>query len=178
MNTPHSIPVGPRRRCANDRRHDVTVVREALLSGPPAEVFDYIAGEGVLPELLTGYGPLPAVTGTSQVSGPWSVPGSQRIVHTADGHTIREQVVLYERPRRFAYCLWGFSHPLLRRLADGGSGDWTFTATAQGTHVRWAYTFSAGSRLQALPLALMARWLWTGYMDTCLANARRIRSGP
>lgn len=160
------------------RRHDVTVVRQALLPGSPAEVFDYIAGEGVLPELLTGYGPLPAVTGTSDVSGPWSVPGSQRVVHTADGHTLFEQVVLHERPRRFAYRLWGFSHPLLRRLADSGAGEWVFTEAAGGTQVRWAYTFSTGSRLKSWPLALMARGLWTGYMQTCLDNARRIRSRP
>lgn len=200
---PDSLPLSPRHACrsarsggwlagllalagcapiavveeAGTRRYDVTVVREALLPGRADEVFDYIAAEGVLPELLTGYGPLPAVTGTSEVSGPWSQAGSQRVVHTADGHRLREQVLLWQRPQRFAYRLWDFSHPLLRRLADGGGGDWSFTETAAGTQVRWAYTFRTGSRLRAWPLSLMAGWLWRGYMDTCLDNARRIRSG-
>lgn len=203
MNLPASMTAGLRLRCSHAReagwaaglaalaggapveaagdgrglsRLHATVVREALLPGTPAEVFDYIAGEGVLPELLTGWGPLPAVTGTSEVSGPWSVPGSHRIVHTADGHTICEQVVLFERPRRFAYRLWDFSHPLLGRLADDGSGDWTFAEARQGTRVRWTYAFGTGSRPKAAALSLMAGWLWTGYMDTCLDNARRILS--
>lgn len=44
----------------------VAVTRQAVIPGKPEAVFRFIAAEDVLPKVLTGYGPLPAVVGTSQ----------------------------------------------------------------------------------------------------------------
>jgi hypothetical protein len=134
-----------------------------------------IAAEDVLPKLLTGYGPLPAVVGTSQHSGPWDRSGSARLIHLADGSTVREQLVAYESPRFFAYRVWDFGNPILRGLANGAAGEWTFAAAPGGTQVTWSYTFTAKSRWAALPLSGIVHVLWRGYMDVCLDNAMRIQ---
>lgn len=157
---------------------EVAVTRKAVIPGTPEEVFRFIAAEDVLPQVLTGYGPLPAVVGTSENTGPWDHPGSARRIHLADGTTVREQVTHHDGPRFFAYRVWDFGHPIVRGLASEARGEWTFAAVPGGTRVTWTYTFTARNSLAAVPLSAIAQWLWRGYMDVCLDNAIRIMGEP
>jgi hypothetical protein len=117
-----------------------------------------------LPDILTGYGPIPAVTATSEQTGPWDVVGSRRTVHLADGSTATEQVTACDAPRAFGYTVSGFTNPV-RHLAREGRGRWTFEeAGATATDVRWTYTFEARSRVAALLLAPVVKLLWRGFM--------------
>lgn len=156
------------------RIHEVTLTRTAVIPGTPEQVFAFIAAEDVLPRLLTGYGPLPAVVRTSEHTGAWDVPGSARLIHLADGSTVREQVTQFASPSRFAYRVWAFGHPVLRTLATQARGEWTFVAHESGTAVAWTYTFTARNAVAAWPLSAITRWLWRGYMDVCLDNAVRL----
>jgi hypothetical protein len=172
----HIIGSMPKHQATHPTGLCVVVTLSEVLPGTPEQVFDFIAAEDVLPRVLTGYGPLPAVVRTSDHTGPWTQPGSARIVHLADGHALREQLTHYTRAHHFAYRIGGFEHPLLRRLALGGQGEWTFAPHAQGTRLAWVYTFHARHAAAAMALRWLARWLWRGYMQVCLSNARRILS--
>lgn len=154
--------------------HEVAITRKAIITGKPEAVFSFIAAEDVLPKVLTGYGPLPAVIGTSENTGPWTVPGSARRIHLADGTTVREQITHYEPSTHFAYKVWDFGNPLIRSLAIGARGEWTFTPVPGGTLVTWTYTFSAKNAVTALPLSGITQILWRGYMDVCLENTKRL----
>jgi Polyketide cyclase / dehydrase and lipid transport len=153
---------------------EVSITRTALIPGATEAVFAFIAAEDVLPKVLTGYGPLPAVVRTSDHTGPWDQVGSARVVHLADGGTAREQVTLLEAPRRFAYRVWDISNPIISALTTEARGDWTFVAVAQGTQVTWTYTFVAKNAIAAVPLSAIAQVLWRGYMDVCLENSVRL----
>jgi hypothetical protein len=148
-----------------------------VIPGTPEQVFAFIVAEDVLPKVLTGYGPLPAALRTSGNTGPWDEPGSARIIHLADGTTVREQVTHFARPNSFAYRVWDFGNPIVRRLADEAQGEWAFVSVPGGTKVTWTYTFTAKNRWAALPLSGIARFLWKGYMDVCLRNTERLMSG-
>ncbi len=156
----------------NATNYEVAITRTAVLPHPARRVFDYVAAEDVLPKVLTGYGPLPAVVGTSGNTGPWDTPGSARIVHLADGTALREAITHYAPPAEFAYRVWDFGHPVLRRLARHGRGVWTFTEADGSTHVTWTYTFTARGAVAAVPLSVVVGWLWRGYMQACLDNVR------
>ena len=153
---------------------EISITRTALIPGAPEAVFAFIAAEEVLPKVLTGYGPLPGVVRTADHTGPWDQIGSARVVHLADGGTAREQVTLLESPRRFAYRVWDISNPIVKTLAVEARGDWTFVAVGQSTQVNWTYTFVAKNAVTAVPLWLVARVLWRGYMDVCLDNSVRL----
>ncbi len=153
---------------------EVSITRTALIPGTPEAVFAFIAAEDVLPKVLTGYGPLPAVVRTSDHTGPWDQVGSARVVHLADGGTAREQVTLLEAPHRFAYRVWDVSNPIVKTLAVQARGDWTFVAVGQSTRVSWTYTFKAKNAVTAVPLSVIAQVLWRGYMDVCLDNTVRL----
>ncbi len=153
---------------------EISITRTALIPGAPEAVFAFIAAEDVLPKVLTGYGPLPGVVRTSGHTGPWDQIGSARVVHLADGGTAREQVTLLESPRRFAYRVRDISNPIVKTLAVEARGDWTFVAVGQSTQVNWTYTFVAKNAVTAVPLWLVARVLWRGYMDVCLDNSVRL----
>jgi hypothetical protein len=148
---------------------DVAITRTFLVPGKIQEVFDFVAAEGVLPEVLTGFGLVPGVVSTSDVTGPWDTPGSSRTVHLAGGSTAHEEVKEYSRPSYFAYRV---SDPTfsLRYLMAHARGQWWFDSVEGGTYVRWTYTFRAKGMLTKLPLTLFARTQWTGYMDVCLKN--------
>jgi hypothetical protein len=154
--------------------HDVAITRTALIPGTPEQVFAFITAEDVLPKLLTGYGPLPAVACTSEHTGAWTVPGSARLIHLADGSTVREQLTHHAAPRRFAYRVWAFGNPIIRALATQARGEWAFASDPAGTRVSWTYTFNARNAATAWPLAGITRLLWRGYMDVCLRNAQRL----
>lgn len=150
----------------------VAVTREILVPGPISEVFDFVAGEDVLPKILTGYGLVPAVASTSDVSGPWDQVGSHRIVHLADGSTAEEMVTQYNRASYFAYRV---SNPsfALKYLMTEARGQFWFAEEAGGTRVSWTYTFAAKNLLARIPLTLFVKTQWNGYMRTCLDNVVR-----
>ena len=154
---------------------EVAVTREVILPGSPEAVFLAVAAEDVLPKVLTGYGPLPAVTGTADRSGPWDIPGSHRTVLLADGGSSHEQVTHYRLGSHFAYRVSEFTNPV-RFLASHARGEWTFEAVPGGTRVVWTYTFVARSRAAALPLAAVSQLLWRGYMDVCVEQFVRLLS--
>jgi hypothetical protein len=155
------------------RTHEVSITRQAVIPGTPEAVFAFISAEDVLPKVLTGYGPLPAVVKTSENTGPWTVAGSARLIHLADGSTVREQVTQYEPSNRFAYRVWNFGNPVVRGLAKDARGEWTFSPAPGGTLVIWTYTFTAKNAATALPLSGITQILWRGYMDVCLENSKR-----
>jgi hypothetical protein len=160
----------------NMKTTEVSITRSAVIPGSPVQVFDFIAAEDVLPKVLTGYGPLPAVVRTAEHTGPWDKPGSARLIYLADGSTVREQVTHYDASKYFAYRVWDFGNPIIKALAKEARGEWTFTAHPQGTQVNWTYTFTAKNNLTALPLSGITQVLWRGYMNVCLENSQRIMS--
>src|SRR4051812_32510180 len=147
----------------------VAVTQGAVVPGKIGDVFDFVAAEDVLPKILTGYGLVPAVAFTSDVSGPWDQPGSHRVVHLADGSTVDEGVTHYDRPSYFAYRV---SNPsfALKHLMTGATGQFCFEAAEGGTRVKWPYPFHARNRLTRLPLTLFVKSQWNGYMDVCIKN--------
>lgn len=152
----------------------IAITRTAVIPGSIEAVFEFIAAEDVLPKVLTGYGPLPAVVSTSDHTGSWDQPGAARVIHLADGSRVREQVTDHRAPAFFAYRVWDFGNPIIRLLARGARGEWVFSTEGNSTRVIWTYCFYAKNRLAALPLTGIVHLLWRGYMDVCLENSRRI----
>lgn len=126
-----------------------------------------------LEDILTGFGPIPAVTSTSGQTGPWDVVGSSRTVHLADGSEARERVTACTTPASFAYTVAGFTNPV-RLLAREAHGQWWFAkAPGGGTDVRWTYAFEARSWPAAALLAPVVKLLWRGFMRRGLAALAR-----
>lgn len=158
-------------------KHAVAVTLEEVFPEPREALFRFIVAEDVLPKVLKGYGPLPAVVGTRDVSGPWDRPGASRTVLLADGTTAREQVTAFEHGRHFAYRVSEFSFAL-RHLAHDANGRWWFSdEPGGGTRVRWTYTFHAHHAVARLPLMAFAHTLWRGYMQVCL-DRTRLQAAP
>jgi Polyketide cyclase / dehydrase and lipid transport len=160
------------------RSHEVSITRQAVISGTPETVFNFITAEDVLPKVLTGYGPLPAVVKSSENTGPWTIPGSARLIHLADSSTVREQLTHFEPSKHFAYRVWDFGNPLIRSLSPGARGEWIFSPVPGGTLVTWTYTFTAKNAVTALPLSGITQILWRGYMDVGLENSKRLMGKP
>jgi hypothetical protein len=153
---------------------EVSITRTVLVPGSAPTVFAFIAAEDVLPKVLTGYGPLPAVVRTSGNTGPWDKVGSARVVHLADGSSVREELTHHDAPKKFAYRVWDFGNPIIGALASEARGEWTFDPTPEGTRVSWTYTFTARNAAAAIPLSAITQILWRGYMNVCLQNTVRI----
>jgi hypothetical protein len=155
----------------------VAVTCEDIVPHGIGDVFDLVAAEDVLPKILTGYGFVPAVVTTSNLTGPWGHPGTSRIVHLADGSTLSEQLTVHERPGTFAYRV---SNPsfALKHLMTGATGQFWFEPARGGTRIRWTYTFHAKNRFAKLPLLLFVRTQWKGYMEVCMKHIREQFAGP
>jgi Polyketide cyclase / dehydrase and lipid transport len=124
---------------------------------------------------MLGYGPLPAVSATEGQTGPWDRPGSARVVRLADRTEAREEVTACERPRRFAYRVEGFTHPVLGRLVRQARGEWLFEeAGPSSTAVQWSYTFEPRSVVAVPVLLPIVKILWSGYMGRALRELKRL----
>lgn len=150
-------------------RPGIAVTLEHFIPGEIKDVFDFVAAQDVLPKILTGYGLVPGVASTSDVSGPWDRPGSTRTVHLLDGSSVREGLTHYDRPAFFAYRVSDPSFSL-KHLMSHACGQWWFVAVEGGTQAKWAYTFHARNGLAAIPLRLFVGTQWKGYMKVCLNN--------
>jgi hypothetical protein len=117
-----------------------------------------------LEDILGRYGPVPAVTGTSDQTGPWDVVGSSRTVHLSDGSRASERVTRVEAPHVFGYTVSGFTNPV-RFLAREARGVWVFEESGE---VTWTYTFAARSALAGALLAPVVRFAWRGFMRRAL----------
>ena len=130
-----------------------------------------------------GSGPIPAVVGTSDQTGPWDVVGSARRVRLADGTSVVEEILASDPSdgaapsggrARFAYRVGGFSGPLAA-LTTAAFGEWTFIETAPGrTEITWRYAFTPRSALMAAPLSALIALFWRTYMRRGIENVRRL----
>jgi hypothetical protein len=125
-------------------------------------LFDVLVAEDVLPKILRRWGPVPAVVGTRDLSGPWNTPGSQRTVVLGDGSTAREEVLEWERPAHFRYRVDSFTSPL-GRMVDHAIGDFRFEP---GSAFTWTYAF-APRRGCGLLVRSFVRLAWSRYMSQC-----------
>ena len=142
-------------------------------------LFDTVVGEDVLPKVLHRWGPIPAVKGTRDLTGPWDTPGSERTVVLGDGSTARERVLAWERPLRFEYRVDSFTSRL-GGLVDHATGAWDFASSGPGSSsFRWTYAFQARSVPAMVVLRAFVATAWARYMgqcaDRCVQLAASIR---
>jgi hypothetical protein len=131
------------------------------------QLFDTVVAEDVLPKVLHRWGPVPAVVGTRDLTGAWDTPGSQRTVELGDGSTACEELLLWERPRRFEYRVDRFTSPL-GRMVDHAIGTWSFAEGGDtGSAFEWTYSFHATHALAAVPLRAFVPTAWARYMSQC-----------
>lgn len=173
--------------CAHDGRNyhpAIRAIAHTVARDSPTPVdhlFDVVVAEDVLPKVLHRWGPVPAVTGTQNLTGPWDTPGSSRTVELEDGSTARETVLAWNRPHTFSYRVDQFTSALAG-LVDHAVGSWRFESTADGSRLTWTYTFKTASTLAGAPLQLFVRTAWARYMaqcaDLCVALATETASPP
>ncbi|MEA2124962.1 MAG: hypothetical protein QOI80_1744 [Solirubrobacteraceae bacterium] len=116
----------------------------------------------MLPKVLHRVGPIPAVTATRDLSGPWDTPGSQRTVVLDDGSTAREEVLEWVRPERFRYRVDTFTSPL-GRLVDHAIGEFRFSPSG----FEWTYAFAPRNAASGVLLRPFVRFGWSRYMARC-----------
>jgi Polyketide cyclase / dehydrase and lipid transport len=121
-----------------------------------------------LGSIFTGYGPLPAVTGTQDQVGAWDAVGQTRTVNLSDGSSAQELLTAYERPSYFSYTVSGFTGAL-RHFTSSAKGEWWFTTVGRGrTNIKWRYAFNPKSALAVPILWFIANVLWRNYMRKAL----------
>ncbi len=92
----------------------VAITLRATIRASLEHVFDFVVAEDVLPKVLLGYGPLPAVTSTSDLHGRWDQPGSYRIKSAIS------RLLCATSPQR-GKDNGGFAQPLKAHLFAGGT---------------------------------------------------------
>jgi hypothetical protein len=145
---------------------------EAEFRADRSAVFDHIVPID-LTTIFTGYGPLPAVTGTRDQTGEWNATGQTRSVQLSDGSSAQEQITQYVHPSNFSYTVSGFTG-MLRFLTTSAYGEWWFRSDASDrTNIKWRYSFNARSVFAVPVLLIIVKVLWRGYMRKALLQAQK-----
>jgi hypothetical protein len=154
---------------------EVEVQVEGSVAAPIETVFDVFVPID-LTTIMTGYGPLPAVTAVEEQVGGWDAAGQTRVIRLADGSSMHEALTRVERPSHFAYQIGELTSPL-RHLTSGMRGAWWFDEARESrpeapvTHVRWRYVYEMRSSLTRPLGALIIGQPWRRYMKRALALA-------
>jgi len=128
-----------------------------------------------LTEIMTGYGPLPAVSAIETQSGPWDSVGAERTIRLADGTSMLEVITDVDRPRGFSYTLSDMTS-ILRLLVDRFHGSWRFLTTSTDdqsvcVQVTWRYRFDLRSRFTWPISWLILTLFWRPYMNRAFDRA-------
>ena len=143
-----------------------TVRRSGLVAAPPEDVFE-AALSLPLPRLYSRrYGPMPPIVEVHEQQGPWGTPGQTRVLVTADGGSMREQMLTIDRPHRFSNRLTVLRGPF-RPLVATVEEAWSFRPLGTGTEATWEWNLYARSAATRLLMPLVGR-LWRGYADRVL----------
>jgi hypothetical protein len=118
------------------------------------------------------YGLIPPVTKT-EGDDPWGTPGQTRVVTTADGGQMREELLTAEPPNRFTYRLTDVQGPL-RRLIDSIDGTWSFEAVGSGSRVTWTWVVHPTTSPLVRPGIPVLTKLWNGYARQSLDHLEEL----
>lgn len=143
----------------------LTVACSRTVPFPVEQAFAFTLPEP-LPRLFRRWwGPLPPIV---SVDGPvpWGEVGQARTIHTADGASMREELLSVDAPRRFTYELTGLTGAF-KVLAASIDGSWIFDPVGTGTRVTWQWTIHPADSPAAVALPVLGR-LWKGYARRAL----------
>lgn len=158
----------PRRRDRAATIGAVPVTVRRTVAVPLREAPGLLAGVD-LPTVYTGYGLLPAVTGSSGQVGAWDTPGRTRTLRLADGSTLEEELRAYG-PDGFGYLVHRPSGPL-RHLVHHADVRWDLEPAGPGaTAVTFTYAFAPRPLRRPLVVAVLAP-LWRRYAARALVLA-------
>jgi len=152
----------------------IVIEVEGRVAAPVDLVFDVFMPID-LTTIMLGYGPLPAVAGIEDQTGPWDSVGESRIIRLADGHGMLETLDRVDRPHGFGYTVSNLTNAL-RHLVDRFHGAWTFEAvgSADGpveTRAVWRYDFVPRSWLTRPVSWLILVAFWRPTMRNALVQA-------
>lgn len=137
----------------------------ATASATPRQAYD-ISGALDPTGFYPRRGVLPAVTEVRGQTGPWDTVGRTRKLMLSDGGHVIETITSTDSPTRFAYELSDFQK-LFGALVVGARAEWRFEREAEGTSIRWTYTFF-GKPGRGWIVAAIVSLLWGPYMRTVL----------
>ncbi|MFB2584189.1 SRPBCC family protein [Herbiconiux liukaitaii] len=143
-------------------------------------------------DLFTGYLVLPAVTGVTDQTGPWTIPGSRRTVHLSDGGTFHEHLLHHTPPPPatpagsggdgseagvgvFDYRVTDFTGAL-SHLVSEATARWRYEPTPTGSRIRWTYEYVPLPRRRFVVERLIGP-IWRRYMTRSLAVCARVAEG-
>jgi uncharacterized protein YndB with AHSA1/START domain len=139
-----------------------TTVRQHRIIAAPIETVFEAALSLPLPQLYRRrYGPMPPIVEVRDQQGAWESPGQTRVFVTADGGSMREEMLAIDRPHRFTHrltVLTGPFKPVVRTVEE----SWSFGQVGAATEATWEWNLHPRSVVAALVMPVVAR-LWRGY---------------
>lgn len=112
------------------------------------------------------FGPIPAVYAVREQEGPWGTVGQSRKLLLSDGGYVVETITDVEPQSFFAYELTSIQRGF-KQLVESARAEWCYSEHADGTNVRWSYTF-VPRRGRGVIVRLIVRLWWGRYMHNVL----------
>ncbi|MEM6291640.1 MAG: hypothetical protein AAGA54_10255 [Myxococcota bacterium] len=105
----------------------------ATLAIPVEQAEDWFFARN-LSEVIRGTDSIPAIRGTTTLTGAWGQPGDRRRVELSDDGTALEQVLENNLPERFTYVVWNYTSDAAKYV-EYGVGEFRFEAAGEKTQV-------------------------------------------
>jgi hypothetical protein len=143
----------------------LVLVQSRTLPFPVEQAFAFTLAAPLPAIFSRWWGPLPPISGVDGPE-PWGTPGQVRHIRTADGASMREELLTADAPDRFTYRLTEVAGAL-RLLFASVDGSWAFQPVGAGTRVTWSWTIHPASAAASVVLPVVGL-LWKGYARRAL----------
>ena len=140
----------------------IGVETRALTTAAPEVAFDAVVPID-LTKYFKRYGPIPQIVSIQDQTGDWDAAGQSRRINLKDGSHVLEKIDVCEPPGYFEYTVGPFSG-FNRHVMTHAKGQFWFDGNADGTLIRWSYTWHPRNKL-VLPLAWVLTRIWKRYSE-------------
>jgi hypothetical protein len=148
----------------------INITVKAHSKAPQQKAFDIVLPID-LPQVFTGYGPIPAVKSVEHFDDGWNAAGQSRQINLADGSHGIEHMLTFENGKSFGYEIRPFTG-LVGSFVDHAEGEWSFTPDGDGTTVQWSYTW-VPKRFGAPALWPLTK-LWRPYAQRVVERCAKV----
>jgi Polyketide cyclase / dehydrase and lipid transport len=150
----------------------LTVTASRAVPVEPERAFSLVLNVP-LPELFSRrFALIPPIREVRHQVGEWGHVGQVRTIVSADGGSMREELVEVDPPNRFRYLISDLKGPLAP-LAERIEGEWTFDSAGTGTRVSWTWIIHPKTALASRALPVLGR-MWRGYARQALERVEQI----
>lgn len=156
----------------SDDHEFISNTEKTIIKLPPETLLGWLI-KVPLESVLPGTADIASVSHSDLLTKSWGSPGSRRRVVLTDGNTALEELIEYQKDRKFKYVVWNFTNEA-RFATDYAIGEFTVEEKDGGSSLNWTYKFKKKGCLTGLLLEDFVKNKYKKFMQASIKKIEEL----